>query len=48
MLHTALNRNSDFHILKQQIKPDLHYWLLRKEPDFQALISLPLQFSNSC
>jgi len=26
------NTESDFHILRQQINSDLHYWLL-KEPD---------------
>lgn len=24
---------NNFHILKQQINPNLHYWLLKMEPD---------------
>lgn len=31
------NTESNFHILKQQINSDLHYWLLKKEPDLLGL-----------
>lgn len=31
------NMESNFHILKQQINPDLHYWHLKKKPDLLGL-----------
>lgn len=31
------NTEGDFHILKQQINPDLRYWHLKKQPDLLGL-----------